>query len=71
MNDEKNEQTGAEQPQSPAVVKKATSTVAKAKVKPSPAPPAAKETPPETKPQPPAQTESTGSDVFSIFGWDC
>jgi hypothetical protein len=59
-------------PESPGVVKKAQTTVAKPKVKPSPPTPAVKASPdpePETAPEPEGNQARTSSNVFSIFGW--
>jgi hypothetical protein len=64
-------------PASPAVVKKAASTVAKPKVVPKPPAKPAPENPPETPvaPRRPApenaagKTEANDSNPFSIFGW--
>jgi len=58
-------------PQSPAVVKRAASTVAKAKPQPPrAAQPAAKPAPKPAEPEP-AQAEADEEEsVFGIFGWD-
>lgn len=58
-------------PQSPAVVKKAASTVAKPKIVPKPAPkaPAAAATPAPKAADPAPEEEPAGENPFSIFGW--
>jgi hypothetical protein len=61
----------AEAPQSPAVVKKAASTVAKPKIVPKPAAkaPAAAPTTPAPAAAPAAPAAEPDENPFSIFGW--
>ncbi len=74
MSEENAASQPGEAPESPAIVKKASDTVAKAKVRPSKlAPEKRPETPgnpPESAREIPPETPGKSDNALSIFGWD-